>query len=38
MIKYESESMFLLPITEIELENIIRSSRGKPSARFDEIQ
>jgi hypothetical protein len=38
MIKYQSESMFLLPVTETELESIIRSSRGKPSATFDEIQ
>jgi hypothetical protein len=30
--------MFWLPVTEMEIERIIKSLRGKPSAGIDEVQ
>jgi hypothetical protein len=36
-IQYQSNTMFWLPITETEIERVIRSLRGKSSAGFDEI-
>ncbi|PNF20311.1 hypothetical protein B7P43_G13693 [Cryptotermes secundus] len=36
-IQYQTNTMFWLPITEIEIERVIKSLRGKPSAGFDEI-
>jgi hypothetical protein len=36
-IKYQTDTMFWLPITEIEIERVIKSLRGKSSAGFDEI-
>jgi hypothetical protein len=34
-IKYQLQTMFLHPITETELESIIRNLGGMPSAGFD---
>jgi hypothetical protein len=36
-IQYQMNTMFWLPITEIEIERVIRSLKGKSSAGFDEI-
>jgi hypothetical protein len=35
--KYQTNTMFWIPITEIEIEGVIKSVRSKSSAGFDEI-